>query len=422
MPSSDLSFSSTNRPRRGGWRIVGWTLAVVAGLALLWALLVAGLWAYAWFSLGADDIDALEVDESDDEPLGAAGGQAPDDAVTILVSFTGEVDPTSIREPVLNGSVALVQFGGPRDVPAVLLLPQNLPVSVDEQGELTLEQVQEEGGTDLMVETVADYTSVRIDHAVSFSIDALPRLVDAVGPLEVCNESSCDEPSGDDIRAELEVADDELQLATATSVLEALGERINGRFAVTSPLAAKRVVDVVNEEISTDVSLRGATLLSIASTLGAVAELDVDAIPMVINPDTGTVLPMEEPAMVRFQHLQEGTPLDGSGLSTDDLEADLVAGIEVAVLNGAGIDGLAGQAEVELEASGFVVIGTGNAPAFDRTDTVINFVGDDPVAEYVAGQIAEILDDTTLEPLGEPPEFESEPVDLLVTLGETAAE
>jgi hypothetical protein len=419
VSSRDLSFSTTRvSPRRRAARVVGVLVGLVVAVVVGWALVVGALWVYAWFQLGADDVPVLS--EGDDDALGAVGAQAPDGATTVLVALTDEVDPTLPREPELAGPLALVQFGGPRETPAVLVLPRDLPVDVDGLGERTIEEVQLEGGADLLVRAVVDYTGVRIDHVASASIDALPRLVDAVGDLEVCGSAGCDEPTGEDVRAQLSTSDEEEQLRVVGDVLRALGDRLDARTAITSPLTGRRVVDAVADEVVTDVSLRGTRLLDLAATLAEVEELDIDEVPLVVNPETGAVLPMEEPAMVRFQHLQEGTPLDGSGLGTEDLEADLVAEAEVAVLNGAGIDGLAGQVEVELEASGFVVIGTGNAPTFDRTETVVNYVGDDPVLEYVASELASTLGGASLEPLDEVPTFEGEPVDLLVTVGEDA--
>lgn len=417
LVNRELTFSSS-RPSSGRKvaRVVSVLLAIVAVVALGWALLVGALWTYAWFQLGADDIPALDPDST--EVLGAAGADAPAAATTLLVTLTAEVDPTVPRPPALEGPAILVQFGGPRQTPAVLVLPRELPVTIDGLGGVTLEAVQEEGGTDLLVRALVDYTGVQIDHAVSASIDALPQLVDALAPLEVCGSTGCREPSGADIRAELRTNDTDTQLRVVGDVLRAAGARIDRRMAITSPLATKRVIDAVSDQITTDVSLRGAQLLSILPPLGNLGPLDIDTVPLVINPETGGVVPLQEPAMVRFQHLRQGTPLDGSGADDQDLETDLIADVEVAILNGAGIDGLAGRAQVALEASGFVVIGTGNAPAFDRTTSVVHYRGDDEVVAFVAARLAETLGDIALEPLTAEPVFEGEAVDLLVTLGE----
>lgn len=418
MSSRALSFSSTRPPRgRRAFRVTAIVLAILASLVLLWAGVLAILWGYAWLKLGPDDVPALEDELS---ALGPAGAGAPADTTTFLVSMTESVDPTVLRPSELIGPVVLLQTGGPREDPAVLSLPEELPVTVDGLGESTLAEVQLEGGTDLLLTTVTDYSELRIDHVVSLSIDALPELVDAVEPLEVCDATGCSPRSGDELRASLRAADDEQLVGLVGEVAQALGERVDGWFAVSSPLAARRAIDVIAAEVFTDVGLRGTGVLEVAGALSTPVQLDADTLPLVVNPESGAIVPLAEPAMVRFQHLRDGTPLLAPGESggTEQLEADMVSAVEVAVLNGAGIDGLAGRVEVQLESAGFDVVGTGNASTFDRTDTVVNYVADEPTIEFAAVHLAEALGDADLEPLQQRPEFEGEPVDLLVTVGE----
>jgi hypothetical protein len=100
---------------------------------------------------------------------------------------------------------------------------------------------------------------------------------------------------------------------------------------------------------------------------------------------------------VRYEHLRQGTSF--AGVDGEAEEEDLLRGIEVAVLNGAGVDGLAGQVQVLLEASGFRVVGTGNAPSFGRETTTISYREDDPVAELAAVRLAELLEGAQLDPL-----------------------
>jgi hypothetical protein len=411
-----LTFSTTRRPS-GGRRVargVGLVVATVLAILLVWGLVVGGLWVYAWARLGGEDIPALRDDVT---ALGARGATAPADATTLLVTLTGPVDPTIPRPSPLVGPVALVQLGGPRDEPAVLLLPEELTVTVDGVGESTLAEVQTERGTDVLTRAVVDYTEIRIDHVVSLSVDALPRMVDALAPVQICGGGGCSEPDGDEVRARLEAAEGEELVRVSAEVLRSLALAVDGRWAASSPLRAKRLVDAVAEEVTTDVSLRGTSLLGVARALTTPVRLDVDTVPVVLNPATNELVTLEEPTMVRFQHLREGTPLAGSGDPVENLEADLIAEVEVGVLNAAGIDGLAGQVRVELEARGYRVVGTGNATAFDRERTVISFAEDDETAVYVAGLLAEELGGAALEPGGERPTFEGEPVDLLVLTG-----
>lgn len=411
-----LTFSQTRRPsgRRRALRGIAVVLGLVVALLVVWALVVGAVWAYAWVRLGGDDIPALRGDVT---ALGARGATAPEDATTLLVTLTGPVDPTIPRPSPLVGPVALVQVGGPREEPAVLLLPEELTVTVDGLGERTLAEVQEERGTDVLTRAVVDYTEVRVDHVVSLSIDALPRLVDALAPVEICGAGGCSEPTGDEVRRRLEAAEGEDQARAAAEIVRSLALVVDRRLAVTSPIRAKRVVDTVAAEVSTDVSLRGLRLLGVSGALTTPVRLDIDSVPVVVNPATQELVTLEEPTMVRLQHLREGTPLGGDEDPAAELEADLVEQVDVAILNAAGIDGLAGQVRVELEAQGFRVVGTGNAARFDRERTVVSFAEDDEVALFVAGLLADALGGAVLEPSGERPTFEGDAVDLLVQTG-----
>ncbi|MCC5947655.1 MAG: LCP family protein [Nitriliruptoraceae bacterium] len=417
MPARELSFSSTRvPPGRKALRIAGVAAAVVATFLGIWLAVVAVLWGYTFLRLGPEEVPALSEEVT---ALGPSDTRAPQDATTVLVTMTGPVDPTVPRESPLEGPVALVQVGGPREEPAVLLLPAELPVTIEGLGELTLAEVQLEGGLDLVTRAVAEYSAVRIDHVASLSVDALPELADVLAPLEVCGSTGCRQVDGADVRAQLDAAEDPDLVRITAEVLQAVARRVDGRFAATSPLQARRVVDVIGAEIATDVSLRGTSLLAMADVFAPPVRIDRDTLPLIVNPESGAILPLEEPAMVRFQALQDGTPLLGpGGITVEDVEQGFKDEVRLAVLNGAGIDGLAGEVEVRLQAEGFQVLGTGNAPSFDRERTVVNYVaGEDDAVDYVAALVAEALDGAALEPLDTALEFEGEPVDLLITIG-----
>ncbi|MEX2549130.1 MAG: LCP family protein [Nitriliruptoraceae bacterium] len=418
--SGSLTFSTNHRPR--GARVargLGVLLVIALALLLLWALVIGALWSYAWFQLGGDDIPALR-DDGGLVTLGPAEGpQAPRDVTTLMVTLTGPVDPTIPRPPELEAPIVLLQIGGTRERPAALILPEDVPLS----GEESFADVQAEGGTDPLLRAVIDYTGVRVDHVVSLSVDALPRIVDAVGTLEeVCRADGCAELTGDEIRSQLLTADDQELVSLTADVLRALGGRVDARWAATSPRAGKRVIDAVDEEIVTDVSLRGRGLLDTAAALEQLVRLEIDRIPVFVNPATGDVVPLPEQVEVRLQRLRDGEPLSGmDGQSAEEIEADLLADIEVAVLNGAGVDGLAARLEAEITSAGFEVRGTGNAPTFDRQRTLISFARDDEEAALAAYRLSELLGDVEIDELDQPPTFEGEEIDVLLIAGEDAS-
>ncbi len=380
---------------------------------LAWLAVIALLWMYAWFRLGGIDLRALDDDV---EPLGVAGVASPAGTVTVLVALTESRDPTRPVVPDLAAPVALVQVGGGRTDAAVLLLPLEMQLTVEGHGGMDVGEVHQSGGTDSLVQAVLDYTGVNIDHVVALTIDALPELAEIVGTIELCMPEGCRPATGAEVRESLRDSDPERVVRTVAGALRGVATVLETRSAMLSPLAAKRAIDVVATQIDTDVSLRGRELARVAGLLSTSLPLSVDAVPMLRHPVSGEIIPLDEAAAIRFQHLREGTPLQPRDLS-EELESLSFAGVRVAVLNGAGIAGLAGRVEAELVAEGLNSIGTGNAPAFERELSLVTYRGGDTLVELAAIMVAELLDGAELERADRPLRFEGDGVDILVTAG-----
>lgn len=408
-------FASARRaPTRLWRRTFRFVAALVVVVAILWAALIGALWVYAWFQLGGLDLRA--TDEGD-ASLGSIGAQAPDGATTVLVALTETRDPTVPGEPDLAGPVAIVQFGGDRPVPAVLLLPTELPVSAEGLGSAPLDEVHLEGGEDLLARAVIDYAEVRIDHVVSLTVAALPGLVDALGDVELCAATTCAPTTADEVRAIQNLDDPDDLVRELMSALRGIGTAMDTGSTIRSPLTARRSIDVVADEVRTDVSLRGAVLLDLAEAFADIGRVEVDAIPLFRNPNTGELVPLEEPVMVRFERLRDGSSL-ADAVDEDDVEQMVTGMVDVAVLNGAGTAGLAAEIQARLQTAGFDVLGTGNAATFGRTRTVVSYGPEPMTTEVAAVVLAEQLGGAQLEALDEPPRFEGDPVDILVVVGE----
>lgn len=409
-------FSSARRAPRRWWRRgLGIVVALVLVVLVGWALILGALWVYSWFQLGGLDLQATDEDVV---ALGSLGAQAPQGATTALVVMTGPRDPTIPSEPDLVAPVAIVQDSPTREGLAVLLLPPELPVVVDELGRTSLREVHDQGGEDLLARAVIDYTEIALDHVVSVTENAIPRLLDVLGEVELCTLTGCSPVSEQQVRTAQRASDAGLYVTTLVEVLRGLGRSMDTTSVVTSPLTAKRVVDVVADEVRTDVSLRGRTLLDIAEELAQLGAVEFDEVPLLRNPRSGELVPLEEPAMVRFQRLRDGSPLEVDEDVEEELRGEVIQGIEVAVLNGAGVDGLAGQIQRRIEDEGFDVVGTGNAASFDRTTTIVAFGPEPDAVATAAVLLAERLgDEIEVQALDEPPRFEGDAIDILVTVG-----
>ena len=412
-PSRSRASSSSVRDVRGRrWRILGVLLLLLLFALVAWGALVASVWGYAWLRLSGDEI-ARPADDL--QALGSTEVSAPEGTTTLLVVLT-DSDGGAVPAPLL-GPVVLLQYGGPREAPVALVLPQELPVTVDGAGEVSLAEVQRQGGADLLVRAVIDYTQIRIDHVVSASVDLLPQLLAALGAEGACggDAAGCPRPTVEDLRVSATQSSPPEVVADVEELIHAVAEELRPGWVLRSPLAAKRVVQVVEEGIRTDVALRGSRLLQVAAALRSAEDLEVITLPAVTHPDTGRPMVLPEPAAVRFQHLREGTSPDpGQGRGTNEA---LLRDVTVAVLNGAGVDGLAAGVQVRLEARGFRVIGSGNATSFGHRRTTVHYRRGDPGVETAAALLVQELDGAALESLDRHPTFEGQEVDLLVTAG-----
>jgi hypothetical protein len=390
-------------------------VAVAFVLVVGWALIVGGLWTYAWFKLGGLDLRATDPEVA---ALGSLDARSPDGATTVLVALTGPRDPTVPRQPALVAPVVLVQLSPTREFPAVLLLPTDLPVTVDGLGLATLDEVHAEGGEDLLARAVIDYTEIRVDHVISLTEDAIPAMVEVLGDVQRCSPVGCTPATVEQIRNAQRSDDPDVYVRTLTETVRGIGRAIDRVSVLRSPLKTKRAIDIVAGEVRTDVSLRGRTLLHLAEDLGGVGRVEYDEVPLLRNPRSGELLPLDEPAMARFQRLRDGTPLVVEEPEEDPVAELVIELVEVAVLNGAGVTGLAADVQVRLESEGFRVVGTGNAASFDRQTTVVAYGPDPETTEVAAVILAERLGEgVRLEALDESPVFEGSRVDVLVTVG-----
>ena len=415
-----VSQGFTLSRRRSPVRLLRWLLRAVIGaviLALLWGALVGALWLVGSNQMKGAPIAALRDDVL---MLGAAGARAPEDSRTVLLLMVDEIDPTIPRPPPLVAPPVILQFGGDRELPAALVLPESIEVLVDGRGLMRFDEIQRELGADRLARAVIDYTEVRLDHVVAVSTEALPRLVGLLGPLEVCGGWGCEEPTPDDVRAWQRDEDPAFVLARGAAVMRAVAGSVDASLFVRSPFLGREVVSVLAGQVVTDVDLSIRRLVELAPGVSEPVRLDVDRLPMVRNPATGELVVLEESAMIRFQRLREGLPFEAIDPAEDVERLRTVT--DVAVLNGAGVAGLAALYEAELRSAGFVVVGTGNDVRFDRQRTVINYLRGDRDAEPVAFLLAEQLPTAEIVAVDGPLLFEGEPVAIVVLLGRDLTE
>lgn len=410
---SPLFTSARRSPRRRWLSTLKVVLGVTAAVAVLATAVVGAIWAESLLRLGGDDVSAVAGDLA---AMGEDGPSAPDGATTLLVTLVEHRDPTDPRPAPLAGPVALVQVTESREQVAVVALPPELEAEVEEEGDLPLAEVQREGGIELLLPTVVRYTGVRVDHVVSASVDALPRLTEALDGTERCSSSGCRVLDADAVRSETVGGDPEEQALAVAETARGLAGQVDGSTPLRHPFRSRAVIGAVAEEVGTDVSLRGRRLLEVAGAIDSSRPLEIAVVPGLVNPDSERLLVPPEEAEALFHALREGSPLEGGELVAEPEEL-LPDGLTIGVLNGTGTAGLAGRIESQLVGAGFEIAGTDNAD-FGHEQTVVEFNEADQGAEVAAILIAEQLDGARLEATDAPLILEGDQVDVQVTVGD----
>jgi LCP family protein required for cell wall assembly len=245
------------------------------------------------------------------------------------------------------------------------------------------------GGPSCAVKTVRDLTGVKLDHFVMFDFNSFRAMVDAIGGVEVCvppggyrdRWSGLRLPGGKHllsydqalayvrtrhgVTAEGDAGGDlpriELQQAFISSVIQ----KVNSQGILSNSLQLLKIADTATKALTVDQGLDSVSkLVGLARSLVHLSAKHVTLVTMPTVPDQaepGRLLPEQPQADVIFQMLSGGQQWH-DGLPT------LPPGkVQVKVLNGTGIGGLAGRTAARLRKLGYDVTGVANAAPTSTT-------------------------------------------------------
>ncbi|HWH31755.1 MAG TPA: LCP family protein, partial [Egibacteraceae bacterium] len=263
------------------------------------------------------------------------------------------------------------------------------------------------GGASCLVSTVKKTTGIPVTHYAEVNFVGFLRMVDAVGGVSLyLSEPMVDRYAGVDLPAGCVTLDGRkaLGFVRARHVDSDLG-RIARQQRFLKELASEiaQPATLLNLPRLFRTAHAGAAALTADEDLGPVELLKLargargmagGGIASYTVPAAGArrggaavLLPDEDAAADLFAAFATGRVLEASGALPDPSD------VTVAVRNGAGIAGLAGQVAEELRAQGFRVADVGNADTVDRT--VIRHAPEDElaarrVAEAVPGAVLEV--------------------------------
>lgn len=245
------------------------------------------------------------------------------------------------------------------------------------------------GGPSCAVSTVKDLTGITLDHFVMFNFNSFRAMVDTIGGVEVCvppsgyhdpysglnlsggkhlltyNQALAYVRTRHGVEAEGDVGGDlpriELQQAFISSVIQ----KVNTQGILSNSVQLLKIADVATRALTVDQGLDSVSkLLSLAKSLTGLHAKNVSLLtmPTITDPaDVNRLLPEEPADDVIFQMILDGQTWHGQ------LPTVSYRKVQVRVLNGTGIAGLAARTARQLTRLGFDVVGTGDAAATAAT-------------------------------------------------------
>ena len=334
----------------------------------------------------------------DDEDVKSALTAQAEDAPAYYVLVTCLVDDrksgTNPMEGELNmanalaDSAMLVRVEPDAKKISVLNIPTNMTVSVEGvNGRHMLRNLPQLGGEAAFIRAVSDFAGVPITHYLRTDERGLAAMIDAAGGVRVNVTEAVDDPDFSSIV--LDVGEQDLdgqqavtyahsdnfadQVTTrATHQLQLLEVMLNAAHN-RSGFGYLSFIDEVSKDIKTDMDIQ-----ALEDMTNAFCENETYYTAVVPGSETisdgvtyFSANSTNWPTMQR--HYSEGNEptikMDTSGI--DKSKLDLV------VLNGSGVTGLANEVTAKLEAAGYTVAETGNAEAYVYDETLVVYRSED---------------------------------------------
>jgi LCP family protein required for cell wall assembly len=261
------------------------------------------------------------------------------------------------------------------------------------------------GGAPCLWKTLEHTTHIRIDHFIEVNFLSFEKIVNDIGGVPVCLPYPVNDwrshlrlsagrhvIKGPEALAFVRVrhiglGSDLQRIQRQQFFLASAVQQIKRSGVLTSPTGLLHLVHDVASSLTTDIT-NPATLLAVAnSTKGlnpnALRFISVPVVPYPPNPLAWVQWAQPQSqllfsAIAHDNHVPQ-TPTNG-GKATPPATVS-PAKVQLQVLNGSGTLGLAGTAASELTSRGFIVTGTGNAPSFSYTQSVIEYASPSQLPE-----------------------------------------
>lgn len=398
------------RRRRG--RTNGARLAGALNIGLVVALLVA-VGGLGFLALAFRGVERVELTALTEEP--GAG-----DAQNFLLVGTDSAERLEGDDPVTNGreglntltdTIMVLRVDPDSPQAQLLSFPRDLYVDIPGHGEAKINSALARGGEDALVATIQDGFGIPIHHYVEVDFRGFKDLVAAIGGVPYYFPNPLrDANTGLQVRQGCVTLGPDMALAYARSrYLEVLrnGEWVSdassdfgrvqrqqdfirraiARSAVEGlrrPLILGDFAAVAGDAMRMDEDLSLGNLMALGRKFRGFGDDSLRTLTLDVNDDEAG-----GEAILRLSDTEANERTLGTFRGAGGAGSAQAPGIAVAVLNGSGVDGQAGEVATELDRLGFDTSpGTGEAESFDIGSTVVRYTpGNEATARFVAAQL-----------------------------------
>jgi LCP family protein required for cell wall assembly len=407
--------------------------AIMAGVLVL-AVVSGSLVAYAKYRAVYDSIGRVDVSS---DLNGIKQPPVDPNAINVLLigsdsrtgvngqiggtdGIDGQRSDTVMVLHIAPGGHSAVVLSFPRDsvVPVLGCTKENgSPGQTASSGEV--EQINAsfaDGGPGCLWETVEETTNIHIDNFVELTFDGFEKVINDLGGVNICLPAAVDNPqSGLDLsagphhvfgpealafwrtREDIGEGSDLQRIQRDQFLMAALLQGIERSGLLGSPSKISSVIGDVARNMTTDKGLDQSRMLTIAEGLRHLTSQNVQFVEV----PTQTYEP--NPAWVQwtsqasqlFSQVAHDTTIPAAAAKKKpaaNVATVSPAQVSVKVLNGSGLQGVAEEGSADLTSRGFNVVGSGNAPNFNYTKSVVEYASaaDLPAATTLEHEFSDV--------------------------------
>ena len=261
------------------------------------------------------------------------------------------------------------------------------------------------GGAPCLWKTLEQETGIRIQHFVEVNFAGFQSIVNDVGGVPVCLPFAINNPQARlhlaagkrvvngaqalafvRLRENVGEGSDTQRIQRQQYFLAAVMQKLKSTNLLSQPSRIFNVVRDVAKSLTTDSGLDLSTMLRIADSMKSLSSSSVQLVTVPVVPyagDPAAELSWEQPQADRMfraieadRDLPTAAKAKGKAKTAKTATAEPTvspAKVNVQVLNGSGVNGVAGSAATALTSKGFTVTGTGPAANYSYTATTIQY-------------------------------------------------